>query len=242
MVLPKLSILICSLQRRKLFLERLMQCLQPQLAEHDRVEIHTHIDNGEINTGAKRNELLRKASGDYVAFIDDDDLVANNYVSLILSAIESAPDAVGFPLLMSTDDIRVEYGFVSAVFDSWFEVPDPFRPGLHSFFACPNHVTPVRRDLALSVRFPPIERREDYSYSLRLRERLKTDVFLESPMYYYLRRTNSASADQDTFPAGGGLEALQNELRSLSRDDIQYRMQLGITSSRSRSAKEIAPD
>lgn len=240
MARPKLSILICSLQRRKLFLDRLMQCIQPQLAGNDGVEMLTEIDNGEISIGAKRNALLQKATGDYVAFVDDDDLVADDYVSSILSAIESSPDVIGFPILVSTDGTYVEYGFISSVFHSWFDLPDPFKSGRLSFFACANHITPVRRDLALRVGFPSRQKKEDLSFSFRLREHLSSEVYLDAPMYYYLRRTNCASSEQDVFPSGGGLEALQNELRSLSMDDMQRRLQLGINSSRNCPVKETA--
>ncbi len=239
-MVPKLSILICSLQRRALFLDRLMQCLRPQLAEHDDIEILTQIDNGEISIGAKRNELLQKATGSYVAYIDDDDRVADDYVSSILSAIERAPDVIGFPLLVSTDEMKVEYGFVSSVFKCWFDLSDPFRPDLQTFFACPNHLTPVRRELALNVGFIPKNQKEDLNFSFRLRELLTSEVYLETPMYYYLRRTTCASPERDIFPPGGGLTALQNELESLSIDEMRHRLQLGINSPRNRPVKETS--
>ncbi len=238
MARPKLSILTCCLEGREPFLDRLMRCLQPQLSEHDDVELHTHIDDGELSIGAKRNALLKKAAGDYIAFVDDDDLVAPDYVSSVLSAIESGPDVIGFPLLMSTDSTYVEYGFVSRVFGSWFDLPDPFKPGRQAFFACANHLNPVRRDLALSVRFPPIGQKEDLSYSFRLRERLASEVYLESPMYYYLRRTKSTPGKQDAFPMEGDLDVIQNELNLLSIDDLRQRLQLGINSPKNSPAIE----
>jgi glycosyltransferase involved in cell wall biosynthesis len=208
----------------------LMQCLEPQLAPGDGVEVLTQIDNGEESTGVKRNQLLRNASGDYVAFIDDDDLVADDYVYKILSAIESAPDVVGLTMIMTTDGACPEYGFISVSFKSWFQIPDPFSPGRSAYFSCPNHITPVRRDIALRVKFPATRSREDLGYSLRLREHLTSEVFLQSPAYYYLRRTPKRLAGHDPWAEADNLEELHSELRWQTMDGIRSRMLLGINS------------
>lgn len=87
----KLSILICHLDQRKHLVVRLLSVLNPQLTPE--VEILTDSTPG-ISIGAKRNQLLARATGQYVVFIDDDDLVSTNYVSLILQAIQNNPDVV----------------------------------------------------------------------------------------------------------------------------------------------------
>ena len=74
----KLSILICSLASRADKLQRLMNVLQPQI--NDSVELLVKTDNGEMPIGKKRNLLLEEASGAYIAFVDDDDLVSEDYV------------------------------------------------------------------------------------------------------------------------------------------------------------------
>jgi len=72
-----LSLLICSLKDRQGYLERLMQILDPQLSGiEDKVEVIVELDNGERSIGAKRNALLDKAKGEYLAFIDDDDIIS----------------------------------------------------------------------------------------------------------------------------------------------------------------------
>ena len=63
------SILICSLFRRKEFLERLNLVLLPQC--NDLVEVLYEIDNGEISIGTKRNRLLDRSTGKYIAFIEE---------------------------------------------------------------------------------------------------------------------------------------------------------------------------
>ena len=89
----KLSILICTIIERKNLLNRLLNILNKQ--KTDDVEVLVESDNKQISIGEKRNKLLNKAVGDYVAFIDDDDLVSDDYVKKVLQAIESKPDCCG---------------------------------------------------------------------------------------------------------------------------------------------------
>ena len=111
-----LSILICSLQNRSETFNELMDMLNTQL--HSRiltdggwdnwqyqhyVEVIYDIDNGEKTVGEKRNDLLDRAEGDYVCFIDDDDKVSDVYIPTLFNVLnderyEEAPDCIGFPL------------------------------------------------------------------------------------------------------------------------------------------------
>jgi glycosyltransferase involved in cell wall biosynthesis len=61
------------------------------------------IDNRQKKISDKRNELLDRAKGDYVVFIDDDDLVPSYYIYELLKAIEAKPDCVGFDGYMTTN-------------------------------------------------------------------------------------------------------------------------------------------
>ena len=67
-------------------LNELLHRLEIQMTPE--VEIVKFIDKGELTIGAKRNQLVKRSKGEYIAFIDDDDLVSFDYVSKILKAIE----------------------------------------------------------------------------------------------------------------------------------------------------------
>ena len=89
----KLSVLICSITSRKILLQNLVEELKRQsIDDTNDVEILVEMNNKEITTGAKRNLLLKKARGDYICFIDDDDRVSKDYIVKILEAIKSNPD------------------------------------------------------------------------------------------------------------------------------------------------------
>lgn len=182
----KLSILICNLLSRERQLRHLLDHLDVQLAPGPDVEVLVETDKGELATGTKRNKLLRKAKGDYVVFIDDDDLVAPNYVPLILEALESEPDVVGMNLIMTTNGKKAERSFHSLKFKVWSEKPYGLLNDHKVYFRNPNHLNPVKRELALKVKFPKINEAEDKDYSKRLLPLLGEEVYIAQPIYFYL--------------------------------------------------------
>ena len=181
----KLSILICTLEERKTKLSNLLSILKPQLS--DDVEVLTESDNREITTGEKRNKLLDRSQGEYVAFIDDDDLVSNNYIELIIDAInKSNPDVIGIHLLMTTDGEKECRTYHSLKYDHWWEEADPDRVGRKRYFRNPNHLNPIKREIAMKVKFPLKNRHEDRAFSMEILPYLKTEENIEQAIYYYL--------------------------------------------------------
>ncbi len=173
----RLSILICTLRKRKKLLDRLLRNLEPQIV--DSVEIVIEEDKGEMSTGEKRNLLLKKAQGDYIAFIDDDDLVSNNYVSKILWALMTNPDCCELTGLLIRD--KENHEFHHSIEHSKWEKIDK------RYLRCPNHLNTVKRELALRIGFPNLYAGEDINYSHRLRPLLKIEAKIEGPLYYYLK-------------------------------------------------------
>jgi GT2 family glycosyltransferase len=173
----KLSILICSLSSRADKLQRLMTVLQPQV--NDSVEVLIKTDNGEIAIGAKRNLLLEEATGDYIVFVDDDDLVSEDYVKKILEAIESNPDCCGIQGIITFQGQGPRMFIHSLKYKEWFEQNN-------IYYRCPNHLNPVKREIALQVKFPETNFGEDKDYSTRLFPLLKEERFISGVVYHYL--------------------------------------------------------
>lgn len=130
------------------------------------------------NIGVKRNSLLQSAIGEYIVFIDDDDLIATDYIQKILKAIETKPDCIGISGVITTNGRNQKQWHISKEFGSWYEQ-------LGIYYRTPNHISPVRRELALQVGFPPIAFGEDHQYSMWLLSLLKTEVIIEGNLYYY---------------------------------------------------------
>tara|TARA_R100001086_G_scaffold247769_2_gene182938 strand:- start:56 stop:619 length:564 start_codon:yes stop_codon:yes gene_type:complete len=181
------SILICTLEDRKAFLENLMFVLSPQLEGNNNVEVLVEKDNGELSIGAKRNKLLSRATGKYIAFVDDDDTVSSDYVSKIIAALASGPDTVGIHLLHFNDGALGGFTYHSLKYDSWFETRD-HTSGFMRYYRNPNHLNPVKREYALKTKFPEISMGEDKEYSKNILKFLKTEEYIVEPVYYYLFR------------------------------------------------------
>lgn len=173
----KLSILICSLKGREGMLRNLMSILRGQMTND--VEILVEKNNRKITIGAKRNILLGRARGDYVVFVDDDDRISGNYISKILNAISTLPDCVGIEGEIHFKKKGITRKFIHSIqYDKWFE-----SRGI--YYRCPNHLNPVKREIALKIAFPNVSKREDEHYSLRIRLLLKTEVYIKGTVYFY---------------------------------------------------------
>lgn len=184
----RLSILIPTLSNRSHYLERLLEILNPQADSS--IEILIQKDDGEKSIGEKRNILLDKATGDYIAFVDDDDLVSNDYCPKIITALESEPDVVGIHLHHYEDFNLRGLTYHSLRYDSWWQEQNKEDPSLTNYYRNPNHLNPVKREYALVTKFPLISMAEDKDYSRRLLTHLKTEEYIEDPIYFYLFRTN----------------------------------------------------
>lgn len=179
------SILIPSLvDRREMFLTSLLEFLDSQADEYpNEVEVLTYIDDGRVPTGTKRNALIHRARGKFVAFIDDDDWVSDTYVKDVVQAVKQNPDlhCVGF---FGELYFRTKFGglFVHSIMcKEWTE-----KRGW--YYRPPNHLNPIRRDLIWNVGFKPIVVSEDHFWSLDVKKsgRITNEVFLGGkPTYIY---------------------------------------------------------
>ena len=182
----KLSILIPSMHTRELFRKRLLDVVNPQLTKY--VELLIDIDGGEVSIGVKRQRMIEKAKGEYIAFADDDDLISSSYVRLVLKALKKNPDVLGIALLHYIDYKLFGKSFHSLQYDHWWDEPDPDNPGGYFFYRCPNHLNPVKRELALKAGYPDLKFGEDHEYSRRLLKLLETEEYITEPIYYYYER------------------------------------------------------
>jgi hypothetical protein len=176
-----LSVCIATMPKRRAMLDRLVAELYRQRdALGVRGAVELVIDDAAGAIGTKRQRLLERAKGHFVSFVDDDDMVAHDYLGRIVRALRANPhvDCVALTGLMTTSGGRGEK-FVHALGLEWGE-----RDGVH--YRSPNHLSPVRRTLALQAGFPAQNHGEDHEYSLKLQPLLKTEATIgPAPAYYY---------------------------------------------------------
>jgi glycosyltransferase involved in cell wall biosynthesis len=172
-----LSILICTLEDRRLKLERLLSELLPQ-CEKKEVEVRIECDAGGMTVGEKRNKLLREASGEYITFVDDDDEVVEDYVDKILAELVYKPDCVGIVGVILQPNKKKALFSHSIEYAGWY---DDGR----MYYRTPNHLNPVKREIALRVGFENKDFGEDMLYSNGIRPQLQTERYIEDPIYIY---------------------------------------------------------
>ncbi len=184
---PALSILIPSLHRRHNTLSALLKELHRQIFAADnpwQVEIHCALDDGEKPVGEKRDALLRRARGRFIAFIDDDDMVAPSYIADISQAMITQPQA---DCVVFAGRLEV-HGVYAGPFDYSITHKKYYQRG-NAYFRTPNHLCPVRRQLALQVGFKAINCGEDTDYAVRLFPLLKSESSIPDPENIHQRKT-----------------------------------------------------
>lgn len=177
-----LSVLICTIPSRKEMFDCLLSEVQKQIFTSKykgMIEIW-HDDSVGITTGKKRNILLERATGKFVVFIDDDDLVSDDYIEKIVSCIDENPeiDCVGISGIITFNGKDEKKWHISKDYGKWFET-------LNEYYRTPNHITPIKREIAMKVMFPEINHGEDFVYSMGVLPLLKNECKIETPLYHY---------------------------------------------------------
>lgn len=162
-----LSICIPSMHSRLPSLTRVLEQLRAQPRSHE-VEILVATDAGNDVLGNKRNRLVAMAKGRYIVHVDDDDMVAPDYIPKVLSAIEAYP---GVDIIVLHG--RRTGGGAAVEFD--FDIAGPeveTRDGV--VWRSAGHWCPLRADLAKRVPFPLASFGEDTAWVHQISPLLKT--------------------------------------------------------------------
>jgi glycosyltransferase involved in cell wall biosynthesis len=90
------SILCCTLSSRHAKFLNLMDVLLPQCEKDGRVEVVALHNDGERSIAEYRQALLEDARGDYVSFVDDDDMIEDDFVAAVTGVTGGFPDYIAF--------------------------------------------------------------------------------------------------------------------------------------------------
>jgi glycosyltransferase involved in cell wall biosynthesis len=166
---------------RKNQFDSLISHLERQISNVPRNEVEVISDaDMQITTGLKRNRLLQKSNGKFVVFIDDDDEVSHQYVSRILHTIKKNPkiDCIGISGIISFAGNDIRRWHISKAYGRWFE-------SNNVYFRTPNHISPVKREIAVNAGFENISISEDFAYSMAILPHLKHEVKIKGILYHY---------------------------------------------------------
>jgi glycosyltransferase involved in cell wall biosynthesis len=176
-----LSILIPTMpERQNDFLDRIVSILEPQI-EGKPVELLILSDNRTRSIGSKRNVMIDIAQGEYICFVDDDDVVSDDYVDSILDKITENSDVIVFNGIITMDErnpklIRFGKEFNKGEIDN-------------VYFRRPNHLM-VHKKSNISERYKDLKHGEDSDWAERQLKHIKTESKIDKVLYHYdYRRT-----------------------------------------------------
>ena len=193
----KLSILTPACWERKEQLLKLRDEIASQIAQCEpfTVEHLVLLDNRTRSVGLKRQALVDAALGDYIAFIDDDDWVAQDYVPSLLAGIESGADVITFD-----QDCRVngKQGKVVMKLGQGDEVWKPGRITRRDAW----QVCAWRREIAQQCVFPDMMDGEDIRWCRQARRLARSGHHLPQILHTYRHDSTRTLASGVESPAG----------------------------------------
>lgn len=146
----KLSILVAGcLKRMSTTGVKLIERLLKQTTGTPDVEVLWLLDDQKVSTGIKRQRLLDMARGKFITYVDDDDMVEEDYVASILAEID--PDR---PADLITFMVRY-YEDAHHRFDQDFSItyPHPHDSATPHRKGTPSHTMAWRRALVMDIPF-----------------------------------------------------------------------------------------
>ncbi len=176
-----LTICIATVPERRAQLEWLLEELYAQIVRDAPRQVEIVVDVGTGNIGEKRQRMLERAKGHFVAHIDDDDWVSHDYVVRVVGALRENPDADCTSLVGT----MTAFGNLPQKFENDIKYTEWKQEGM-THLRMPNHLNAVKRELALQVGFVSATKGEDHEFSKALRPLLKKQASTgDAPLYLY---------------------------------------------------------
>lgn len=178
---PLLSILTPSVPERiESHLKNLIAKINNQIGSK-RVEHLILIDNKKRSIGLKREALVQSANGKYLAFVDDDDDISNDYVDSLLEGISHNPDVVTFK-----QNCYINNNPVSVInFSLKNKENEGYVPG--SFVnRQPFHVCAWKSSIAKSYSFTDKNYSEDWYWAQQLIKVSTTEYHVDKIIHSYI--------------------------------------------------------
>lgn len=164
-----LSVLIPSIPSRLPKLAELIACLERQ--SDPQLEVLVLLDNRTRSLGEKRNALIREARGKFIANIDDDEMLSENYFALLKPLLQKASltedvDLIAYDATCSLNGSRPFRVFTGMDFEN--EQPKHLATGGYSDITRkPWHWACWRHEMALQCKFPEWHDAAEDAYWLR---------------------------------------------------------------------------
>ena len=189
---PILSILTPTIRGRESQVIALQEKIASQIGTQYGVPMVEHLalsDNRARSIGAKRQALVDIARGQYIAFCDDDDDVAPDYVESLLRAAEAGADVITFW------QRAIYNGMESEVHFGVNNQDGQFNPGGITLRA-PWHVCAWRRERVEGCLFGESNYGEDLVWCQQARKRIRTAHHIDQVLHTYRHDAATTAAPE----------------------------------------------
>lgn len=186
---PLLSITIPTVEKRKKCFEEFYEEIVHQSNPYgNQIEIISLCDNKEMTIGEKRNKLNEMANGKYVVQWDDDDWISKDAIQLIMEAIDLNVDCITHKSPIDKTEIWTAEFFYYSIKHMW-----EFKKNI--WYIAPDQKCPIKKEIVDKVKFKHIRNQEDKEYGISIKNLLKTEYFIPTPIYFHLNRSNESMND-----------------------------------------------
>lgn len=178
-----LSLLIPTIDERREMFENIYAILKMQILNNpNKNQIEILIDNSKKTIGEKRNNLLAMAKGEYVAFVDDDDEVSNEYIESLMIAIKQKPDCVSLRGVITWNGNNPELFEHSVKYSAYATTTNEIK-----YERYPNHLNCIKSSIAKQFKFKEINFGEDTDWATQIFQSglLKKEVYIDKVLYHY---------------------------------------------------------
>lgn len=197
-----LSILIPSIPKRSDLLVRMytgvhsqiMQLwrLHPMLGDAQMViDTSESFINGGLSIGKKRESLVRRATGKYLCFLDDDEDIAPNYIETLMRLCQHNRDVVTFRNLTKTDTY---WTIIDMSLGNNNEEATPDRIVKRA----PWHICPVKSEYAKLYDFEDSNYSEDWTWMEKVLKHCNTEAHTDQILHQYNHSKAHSEADRIT--------------------------------------------
>ena len=193
------------------------QIIKSYQKEHSNIRYHKMDQNS--GSGPCRNKGMELATGEYIAFLDPDDLFAEDALqTLYKTAKETGQNIVGGNLLsFHDDDPSKAKDFGKATFEDnklySYANDYPFSVGYYRFIYKREFIQ------SIEVQFPPLRRYQDPPWFVQVMMQAKEFYGLSDPVYLYRQSHQKITKNHDVM--NHILTGVLGNLKRFRTNDLQ---------------------
>jgi hypothetical protein len=197
------SVLICTIPSRKeMFIELLNRITLLKQKTSLLIEVLWDADS-KSSIGEKRNNLIQRAVGTYCCFIDDDDKITDDYFAVIEES-GLTQDCIALNGQMFIDGKKHLPFYHSLQYTKWSQ-------DTKGYYRNPNHLNPIKTEIAKQIKFLNINNGEDHDFSNKLLESglLKTEYSHDKIQYNYFYINKKEPIQKHVIPKFRGFRRIR---------------------------------